>query len=268
MNLDFNIRLYSKLKEWDEIQNFKLDKIYVHNSWEPMFVQLFENKDRKKKIEDKINTTLVELDDKTKLYPKHDYIFRAFQLTRFDNLKVVIIGQDPYFNSEFYKEWRVPQAYGLSFSVPHDFPIPSSLKNIYKNLQNFGHIKKIPNHGCLDFWAFQGVLMLNTSLTVLDGDSNKNCHSSTWKSFTDEIIKYISDNCKGVIFVLWGAEAFKKTSLINLDLHEIIVSSHPSGLSNNKKMGNHDAFVEHDHFGKINSYLDKYKKTKIIWNLD
>lgn len=265
--MTFNIRFYSKLREWDEINLFKLDKVYVHNSWEPMFKELFANKERKERIENKINETLVGLDDKTKLYPKHDYIFRAFQLTRFDNLKVVIIGQDPYFNSEFYKEWRVPQAYGLSFSVPHEFEIPSSLKNIYKNLQNFGHIKKIPNHGCLDFWAFQGVLMLNTSLTVLDGDSNKNCHSTIWKSFTDDIIKYISDNCKGVIFILWGAEAFKKTSLINLDQHEIIVSSHPSGLSCNKKMGNHDAFIEHDHFGKINSYLEKYKKTKIIWSL-
>jgi len=265
--MSFNIRLYSKLREWDEIQTFNLDKVYVHNSWEPMFKQLFENKDRIQKIENKINDTLNVLEDKTKLYPKHDYIFRAFQLLRFDNLKVVIIGQDPYFNSEFYKDWRVPQAYGLSFSVPRDFTIPSSLKNIYANLKKFDHIKNIPDHGCLDLWAYQGVLMLNTSLTVLDGDSNKNCHSSIWKSFTDDIIKYISDNCKGIIFVLWGAEAFKKVSLINLDQHEIIVSSHPSGLSCNKKMGSHDAFVEHDHFGKINKYLDKYKKTKIIWKL-
>jgi uracil-DNA glycosylase len=265
--MSFNIRSYSKLRDWDEIVTFKLDRIYVHNSWEPMFKELFENKDRKKKIEDKITEELQKLDDKTKLYPKHDYIFRAFQLTKFENLKVVIIGQDPYFNSEFYKERRVPQAYGLSFSVPKKFDIPSSLKNIYKNLKQFKHIKEIPEHGCLDLWAFQGVLMLNTSLTVLDGDSNKNCHSSLWKSFTDDIIKYISNNCKNIIFVLWGAEAFKKTSLINLDLHEIIVSSHPSGLSCNKKMGSHDSFQEHDHFGKINLYLEKYKKNKIIWKV-
>ena len=265
--MTFNIRSYSKLREWDEINTVKLDKIYVHQSWEPMFKVLYANKDRKNKIENILTEELQNLDDKSKLYPKHDYIFRAFQLTRYDNLKVVIIGQDPYFNSEFYKEWRVPQAYGLSFSVPHGFEIPSSLKNIYKNLNKFGHCKNIPEHGCLDLWAFQGVLMLNTSLTVKDGDSNKNCHSVLWKSFTDEIIKYISDNCKGIIFVLWGAEAFKKVSLINLDQHEIIVSSHPSGLSCNKKMGSHDSFAEHDHFGKINSYLDKHKKTKINWNL-
>jgi len=265
--MSINIRQYSKSREWDEINNFSLKKIYVHNSWEPMFKELYSNKERTDRIENRIKQDLYALDDKTKLYPKHDYIFRAFQLTRFDNLKVVIIVQDPYFNSEFYKEWRVPQAYGLSFSVPHDFSIPSSLKNIYSNLKKFNHIDKIPQHGCLDFWAFQGVLMLNTSLTVLDGESNKNCHSTIWKSFTDDIIKYISNNCKSIIFVLWGADAFKKTSLINLDLHEIIVSSHPSGLSCNKKMGTNDAFSDHDHFGKINKYLEKYKKNKIIWEL-
>jgi uracil-DNA glycosylase len=266
--MNFNKRLYSKSKEWDEIENFNLDKIYVHYTWEPMFKQLYENKERKEKIETRIKDDLTKLDDKTKLYPKHDYIFRAFQLTNFNKLRVVIIGQDPYFNSEEYKEWRVPQAYGLSFSVPKDFTIPSSLKNIYANLKRFNHISKIPDHGCLDLWAYQGVLMLNTSLTVMDGDQNKNCHSSIWKSFTDDIIKYISDNCKGIIFVLWGAEAFKKVSLINLDSHEIVVSSHPSGLSCNKKMGTHDSFAEHDHFGKINRYLKKYNRNGIIWDLE
>ena len=133
---------------------------------------------------------------------------------------------------------------------------------IYKNLLKYGHIEKIPEHGCLDYWAYQGCLMLNTSLTVIDGE--KNCHSNEWKWFTDKIIEEISNKLNNIVFVLWGGEAYKKIELIDLDKHHVIISSHPSGLSANKEFKSYPAFVNQDHFGIINSYL----KDKIIWRFE
>jgi len=256
-------RSYNKKLNWSEVENFTLDSEYVHYTWEAMIQELFQDKERKKRIEDKIN----EEKDKSpeKLYPKPEYIFRALQITPMRRTRVVFLGQDPYFNSEEYKDALVPQAYGLSFSVPNNFDIPSSLNNIYKNLIKFGHFKTKPETGCLDHWAQQGCLMLNTSLSVVDGQ--KNCHSNLWRSFTDDIIKYINSNIDYVVFVLWGAEAFKKVNMIDLDKHDIIVSSHPSGFSVDKKMGSHEAFINVDHFGKINKYLLAHKKTPIDWTI-
>jgi uracil-DNA glycosylase len=257
-------RSYSKKNNWDSIENFSLKSILVHYKWEELFIKLFEDKERLNKIEQKIKEEIKNAG--SSLYPKPEYIFRAFQITPKTRTKVVFIGQDPYFNHEEYKDKIVPQAYGLSFSVPYDFAIPSSLDNIYKNLVKFGHLKNKPKHGNLDYWAQQGCLMLNSSLTVVDGQ--KNCHSNTWKSFTDDIIKYINANCKYVVFVLWGAEAFKKVNMIDLDIHDVIISSHPSGLSCDKKMGSHEAFNTVDHFTKINKYLKSHKITTIDWNLN
>jgi uracil-DNA glycosylase len=257
-------RSYSKKNDWSNIDKFDLDKSYVHYTWEPMIQELFKDKERKKNIEEKINNIIK--DSPEKLYPKPDYIFRAFQITPFKRTKVVFIGQDPYFNYEEYKDKLVPQAYGLSFSVPYDFAIPSSLNNIYKNLIKYNHLKDKPEHGNLDHWARQGCLMLNTALTVIDKE--KNIHSNLWRTFTDDIIKYINKNTEYCVFVLWGAEAFKKVNMINLDVHDVIVSSHPSGFSVDKRMGSHEAFCNVDHFGKINSYLNTHKKTPIDWRLD
>jgi len=159
------------------------------------------------------------------------------------------------------------QAMGLSFSVPYNFAIPSSLQNIYKNLQKYGHIRKIPNHGNLSFWATQGCLLLNTSLTVYEGADNKNCHQSIWTKFTDNIIKYISDTNDYVVFVLWGAHAMSKCKFIDLDKHDAIISSHPSGLSADKPLSNYSSFNTYDHFGQINKLLQKHNKKPIIWQL-
>lgn len=254
---------YSKKLSWDSIENFSLKSILVHYTWEDIFQKLFKDKERLNKIDEKIKEEIKK--NPNNLYPKPEYIFRAFQITSKTRTKVVFIGQDPYFNNEKYKDKIVPQSYGLSFSVPHDFLIPSSLDNIYKNLIKYNHIKNKPEHGCLDYWAQQGCLMLNTSLTVLDGE--KNCHSNIWRSFTDDIIKYINNNCEYVIFLLWGTEAFKKVNMIDMDKHDVIISSHPSGLSCNKKMGSHETFNNVDHFGKINKYLKSRKITTIDWNV-
>lgn len=184
-------------------------------------------------------------------------------ITKASNLKVVFIGQDPYFNHEEYQGKYVPQAMGLSFSVPDGIAIPSSLNNIYSNMIKYGHIKKAPITGNLWFWAAQGCLMLNSALTV--EDNTKESHLKMWEWFTDYIIQYISQYMDNIVFVLWGGYAYKKINMIDLDKHSTIISSHPSGLSAHKPFQNYPAFMNEDHFGKINTYLKKSGKQKIIW---
>lgn len=197
-----------------------------------------------------------------KVFPYPSLVFNAFNTTPLYRTKVVILGQDPYFNMRE----GIPEAMGLSFSVPVGIPVPSSLKNIYKNLKKFNHIEKIPTHGNLTKWAKQGCLMLNTSLTV--EHKNKNCHEEYWKPFSDNIIKYLSKNKENLVFVLWGAPALKKYRLIDSTKHEILISSHPSGLSCNKRLRSYSSFNEQDHFGLINKHLKRHKKKQIDWNIE
>jgi uracil-DNA glycosylase len=248
---------YSKKTIWNTDYDISISPIDI--SWNELFTELFNDK-KINIIKNKLKKYL-ESNDPLLLYPKPNYIFKAFCMVPLNETRVVFIGQDPYFNNEIYKDRITPQAYGLSFSVPIGFEIPSSLKNIYNNLLKYGHIKEMPDNGCLDYWAYQGCLMLNTSLTVIDGE--KNCHSNEWRWFTDKIIEEISNKLTNIVFVLWGGEAYKKIELIDLDKHKAIISSHPSGLSANKEFKSYPAFVDQDHFGLINSYLEY----PIDWNL-
>ena len=247
-----------KLPSWQrkfkdrEIDIFTLS---YHPSWEPLF-EILKNAEQSKNI-NKFLTDLFEDDPNTVMYPKPDLLFNAFMLTPFDKVKVVIIGQDPYFQQY--------QAMGLSFSVPYDIPPPSSLNNIFQNAKKYGHIKYEIEHGNLEFWAMQGCLMINTALTVLDGQ--KNIHSSLWSWTTDRIIKYLSFTCDQLIFVLWGAPAYNKIKHIDLDKHEVLITSHPSGLSANKGMKEYPAFNDFDHFGEINNILKKWGQQEILWQL-
>lgn len=250
------IRTYSKKKSWDH--SIEIEKLPLDDSWSTLFNNLFKDK-RFQIIKNKIKQVIES--DPEKLYPRPEYLFKTFCMVPFENIKVVIIGQDPYFNHHTYKDRICPEAYGLSFSVPYGIPVPSSLENIYKNLLKFNHIDKIPDHGCLDYWAYQGCLMLNSALTVIDKE--KNCHQNEWKWFTNNIITYISENKEKVVFVLWGGEAYKKIDLIDTDKHEVVISSHPSGLSAHQQFKSYSSFNDQDHFGLINSYL----KDKIDWNL-
>jgi uracil-DNA glycosylase len=229
----------------------------INTSWLDLFSKLVSDK-RYGLIERKLSSLIRE---GKKIYPYPDLVFSAFKFTPFDGLKVVIIGQDPYPHSEK----GIPQAMGLSFSVPFGIGIPSSLENIYANMMEFGHLSFMPKHGNLQFLAYQGCLFLNTSLTVTDGE--KNSHASLWKWFTDEIIKSISDKANKIIFVLWGGPALEKMQLIDVGKHEVIISSHPSGLSFHKPLRQYPPFKDRDHFGEINKLLKQDAKQEIIYGL-
>jgi uracil-DNA glycosylase len=278
-NIFDNVDEPEYLKYFDNKHKKILKKIlnaHKLKSWNELFDKLF-SMEKIKKIEENLSKEVKSLGLKH-MYPLPDLLFSTFNFTTLNRLSVVIIGQDPYGSCEdidnidcvkddHENNIYCPEAMGLSFSVPKGIKIPSSLQNIYKNLIKYGHIEGMPTHGNLESWALQGCLMLNSSLTVLDGSMYKNCHQNVWKWFTDEIIKYISKNMENIIFVLWGNNALEKMNMIDLDKHEAIVSSHPSGFSVDKPLKNYSSFKDFDHFGKINSFLKKMNKPLINWKL-
>ncbi len=184
----------------------------------------------------------------TKCFPPKNQIFRAIELTPFEEVKVVIIGQDPYHNDN--------QANGLCFSVSDKVTAPPSLKNIFKELEDDLGIKKTSNE--LEMWAKQGVLLLNATLTVRAHEANSH-KDLGWEQFTDFIIKEISDKKENVVFVLWGAFAQKKAGLIDASRHFIIQSVHPSPFSV------HKGFFGSRPFSKINQFLEEKGKEPINW---
>ena len=185
------------------------------------------------------------------VYPSEDKIFNAFNLTLFDNVKAVIIGQDPYHNPD--------QAMGLCFSVPKTIKRPPSLLNIYKEInRDLGY--PIPSHGDISPWADQGVLLLNAMLTVRKNDPGSH-RKIGWQQFTDAVITKISEKKKNVVFILWGNFAKGKKELIDESKHLVLESGHPSPFSAKYFHGN-------GHFGLSNSYLMKNSKKAIDWKLE
>lgn len=187
-----------------------------------------------------------------KIYPSQSDIFNALNITPYKDVKVVILGQDPYHGEN--------QAHGLSFSVQPGVAIPPSLKNIFKELENDLGCKA-PNHGNLEKWAKQGVLLLNTVLTVKEGTANSH-KGMGWEIFTDEIIRQLSRREKPIIFLLWGRPAQSKQSLIDKNKHKIISSPHPSPLSA------HRGFFSSRPFSQINHYLKEMNEVEIDWQID
>ena len=184
------------------------------------------------------------------VFPEKQNIFKAFSLTKLDNLKVVILGQDPYHG--------FGQAQGLAFSTPANIKNPPSMQNILKEIQSDLGKKSICEDGDLTPWAKQGVLLLNTILTV-EESKPKSHHNLGWEVFTDNIIKYISDNCEDTIFILWGSPAISKTKLIDRKKHHILTAPHPSPLSSYR------GFFGCKHFSQTNNILKSLNKEAIIW---
>ena len=218
----------------------------IGNEWDSVLKKEYE-KDYFIKIKE-----FIKKEYETKIiYPPYDEIFNAFKLTPLNSVKVVILGQDPYHEKG--------QAHGLAFSTPDGRPIPRSLKNIFKEI-NQEYDYPIPSSGCLESWARQGVFLLNTVLTVEDG--NANSHSDCgWQIFTDNVIKILNNQDNSIVFLLWGKQAEKKKELITNPNHLVLITSHPSPFSARR------GFLGSNHFIKTNEFLKEKGMDEIDWRL-
>ncbi len=221
-------------------------KLEITGDWNEILQQEFD-----KEYFGKLSSFVKNEYNSETCFPPEKFIFKAFETCSFENLKVVIIGQDPYHGDG--------QAHGLSFSVPMGIKFPPSLRNIFKELSADLEIQ-VPFQGDLTGWAQQGVLLLNTTLTVRK--STPGSHQKLgWEEFTDSVIKTISDKKEVVVFVLWGKFAEQKTELIDSSKHYIITSAHPSPFSA------HRGFLGSKPFSKTNDYLKSKGKKVIDWEL-
>lgn len=218
----------------------------IHPSWQnalskelekPYFLQLMEY------VDDEY--------EKNICFPPKELIFNAFNLCSFDDLKVVIIGQDPYHGTG--------EANGLCFSVNDNVKIPPSLRNIFAEINSDLERIMLPTSGNLEHWAKQGVLLLNATLTVRKDEANSHKHLD-WQKFTDAVIQTISNEKEHVVFLLWGSFAQKKIKFIDENKHFVLQSGHPSPLSANRGF-----WFGNKHFSKSNDFLIKNKKTPITW---
>ena len=184
------------------------------------------------------------------IYPPAADVFNAFKLTPLDEVKVVILGQDPYHGPN--------QAHGLCFSVLPGVKVPPSLRNIYKELTTDIEGFIAPEHGYLSSWSKQGVLMINTVLTVEAGNAHSHAKLG-WETFTDKVIQTVNEQCQGVVFLLWGSHAQKKGAMIDTQRHHILTAAHPSPLSAYR------GFYGCQHFSKANALLAAQGKKPIDW---
>ena len=219
---------------------------FFGNSWDNVLEEEFQ-KPYFLEMLDKVD----EEYKKYKIYPPREKIFSALKLCDYNDVKVVLLGQDPYHG--------FGQAHGLCFSVMPDIKVPPSLKNMYKEMkEDVGATE--PNHGCLISWARQGILLLNTVLTVREGEPNSHANIG-WQTFTDEVIKKINELDKPVVFLLWGANAKNKLPLITNKKHLILSCAHPSPFSA------YNGFFGCKHFSKTNEFLRKNNRKEIDWQI-
>ena len=221
--------------------------VNIGNDWDSILKGEFE-----KEYYQNMRKFLVK-EYKTKtIYPKPEEIFSAFKLTSYKDCKIVLLGQDPYHG--------VNQAHGLAFSVNYGIKTPPSLVNMYKELHDDLGLY-IPNNGFLEKWAKQGVLLLNTTLTVRDSQANS--HSGIgWQTFTDNVIKSLNEREKPIIFILWGNNAKSKEKFIDTNKHYILKGVHPSPLSANK------GFFGCKHFSEANRILKNLGEKEIDWQIE
>lgn len=215
-------------------------------TWETFFIQ-----ERKQEYFQNLMKFLDKEYEEQVVYPPRDNLFTCFTLCPLSDIKVVILGQDPYHQPN--------QAHGLSFSVQKGVAIPRSLKNIYKELKNDIGVEP-PSHGCLTDWAKQGVFLMNAVMSVREGKPASHANKG-WEIFTDHVIEVLNKQENGIVFVLWGNYAQKKAALIDQTKHRILQSAHPSPLSASR------GFFGSCPFSKINDYLIELGRKPIDWKI-
>lgn len=225
-----------------------MSQLKLEDSWKQRIEPEFQ-KDYMKDLKSFLKS---QVDSKKIIYPKGDQFFTAFNLTPFEKVRVVIIGQDPYHGPG--------QAHGLSFSVPEGVRFPPSLQNIFKELESDLGISK-PKTGNLKAWAEQGVLLLNAVLTVEAGQAGSH-QGKGWEKFTDKVIHLLNEEKQNLVFILWGAYAQKKGAFIDRNKHLVLECVHPSPLSS------HRGFFGSKPFSKANGYLSSMGQPPINWSLN
>lgn len=235
------------------MQHYDINTIinkHVKTNWKSILTHPLLNNDIEN-INNMLNQENQTYSPHLKIFPPKNLIFNAFNQFNIENTKVCLVGMDPYHQPN--------QAMGLCFSVPENIKIPPSLKNIYKSLQKNIQNFNIPNHGNISSWAKEGVLMINSGLTVRESCPGKQL--KYWLPYTNFIIKYLSDNYKNIVFILWGNHAKLKRKIINTENNHLILEfTHPSPLSRKD-------FSLCDHFKKTNQFLQNNHKKPINWHI-
>ena len=234
-------------KVQNEVQSEEQSEVQLETSWKSRLLPEFEKpymKELKAFLQE-------ELRQKKRIYPPGPKYFNAFNTTPFSDVRAVIVGQDPYHGFR--------QAHGLSFSVPVGVAVPPSLLNIYRELKSDLNIP-LADHGCLRAWAEQGVLLLNSSLTVEAGKAGSH-RGRGWEEFTDKIISLLNEEKDQLVFFLWGSPAQRKGSIVDPQRHCVLKAPHPSPLSATR------GFFGCRHFSKANEYLESKNLKPIDWSL-
>ncbi|MCG2611586.1 uracil-DNA glycosylase [Flavobacterium sp. SM15] len=220
-------------------------QVKLHDSWHLLLQEEFE----KKYFKELIRFVKEEYQNR-QCFPEEHLIFSAFEHCHLNDLKVVIIGQDPYHG--------LGQANGLCFSVNDNVPLPPSLNNIFREIETDLQ-KQFPKSGNLERWADQGVLLLNATLTVRESEAGSH-QKKGWETFTDKVIQKISEEKQDVVFLLWGGFAKKKGAKIDRSKHLVLETGHPSPLSANRGL-----WFGNKHFSQTNAFLKSKKKSEIVW---
>ena len=218
----------------------------MKTDWNPLLKEEFE-----KPYWKKLQQYIFEERARYKVFPPNDDVFAALHMTSYQDVKILILGQDPYHGEG--------QAHGLCFSVKDGVSIPPSLRNIFKEINTDIGVT-VPNHGNLESWARQGVLLLNATLTVRAHQAGSH-QGKGWETFTDQVIRKVNEKAEKVVFLLWGAFARKKKVLIDIERHHVLESSHPSPFSA------HRGFFGSKPFSTANSFLKESGRTPVNWEL-